>query len=84
MPNYIQLVSRTTNEPEDFNSIDEKLCDALGGHYNTVKDYYGWYDVFGRNSIQKMMEHVEDQFSDDEELPALAWLDENFTLHIMK
>ena len=85
MANYIQLIDKTTNEPESFAVIDEKLCEALGVTPHEKWFYCMWYDVIGYSgapTIQDVISRVQDQSPEDKELlAALQWLNENYTLN---
>jgi hypothetical protein len=85
MPNYIQLISKTTNLPESFPVIDEKLCASLGVACDEKRYYQSWYDVIGYstcNTIREVSEKVTKTLPKDTKLQvALQWLDENYTLN---
>lgn len=85
MPNYIQLIDKTTNEPESFAVIDEKLCEARSIPSHEKWFYVEWYDVIGysgASTIQDVISRVQDQSPEDKELlAALQWLNENYTLN---
>lgn len=94
MPNCFQLYPKGTNEPENLNEVDRKLCE----HFNSPVDpkfwFYGWFHVIGfliacKNGCtlgsDKLRAEVVAWYDDREEvdraimLAILGYLEENYT-----
>ena len=61
MPNCFQLIDKTTNKPEFFNVIDDKICAHFGVKPDEKYYFIGWYDIIGLglamgNSLAKLRE----------------------------
>ena len=75
----LQLISKHTNEPEKFSTIDDKMC----AHFNTppdaVKYYFNWYNVIG---LALSMGLTFDELRNElpEFLAIIDFLDANYTV----
>ena len=83
MPNCFQLISKKTGEPENFSSIDEKLCAMFDVPVDDNRYLCSWYDIVGLNLAtgrdfdeQRKMHWIAE---DESLMQIIDFLDENYT-----
>jgi len=63
MPNYFQLVSKVSGEPEPFIKIDREMCEHFNQPCDEVKYFADWYDTIGfRVAMGKSFDDILQEF----------------------
>ena len=81
MPNYFQLIDKTTEKPAKFVDIDEKLCAHMGVEPHPKNYLYGWYDSIGLGlAMGKTWDEMRTWWDDNSPMQkVINYLEERYT-----
>lgn len=82
MPNYVQLLDKTTKTPEAFPVIDDKIRVLFDAPEDTKCFFHSWYDNLAMLlSVGKSFDELREIWKDDPKMIRITdFLEENYTV----